>query len=171
MNAPAIRIREAIASDISALSSLINKIFAEYDMEFVAEDEIPDLLDFEQYYQKGKPILLVADDQGKPIGCAALKFDGEGGVYFSRVYVDQSYRGQRIGFRLMHELLKRAQEFNPTSVYLWTDTSFKRAHRFYQRLGFTYTGHIRPLNDVNESYEYQYRLTRPLSNLLEELTA
>jgi N-acetylglutamate synthase-like GNAT family acetyltransferase len=164
-----ISIREATAEDIPQLQALIAEVFEEYDMEFIAEDEIPDLLNFESYYKGQSPILLVAIDQDQPVGCAALKLDDDHGIYFSRVYVDQTYRGQRIGFRLMHELLKRAASIEHQSVYLWTDTRFDRAHRFYQRLGFSYTGHIRPLHDINDSFEYHYRLNRPLQELLNEL--
>ncbi|MGM0587309.1 MAG: GNAT family N-acetyltransferase [Bacteroidota bacterium] len=164
-------LREAKPDDIPPLTELIHQIFVEYDMEFIAEDEIPDLLDFKSYYQKGEPVLVVAEIGQQLVGCAALKFDDQGGAYFSRVYVDQSYRGQRIGFRLMLDLLKRAQAYEPADVYLWTDTRFERAHRFYQRLGFSYTGHIRPLHDINESFEYHYRLEIPLDTLIQNLTS
>jgi N-acetylglutamate synthase-like GNAT family acetyltransferase len=163
------KIREASSDDIPALQELIADIFEEYEMDFIAEDEIPDLLNFDSYYQHQKPILLVAERDNKPMGCAALKFDDAGGVYFSRVYVKQSERGQGIGFALMVDLLEYASQHNPTSVYLWTDTRFERAHRFYQHLGFIYTGHIRPLHDVNESFEYHYRLDSSLQELLNKL--
>lgn len=152
------KIRNAKASDNRALTELIAGIFDEYDWVFDAEDEIPDIVHFEQFYQNASdlPILKVATTlEGKVVACAGLKPDNRG-AYLSRIYVTKSHRRQGLARYLIDDLLKLALENEIKYVHLWTDTLFKEAHKLYERLEFIYTGHIRPLNDANGCYEYHY---------------
>lgn len=152
------RFRDATAEDAPKLVRLIEKVFSEYDMVFDADFEVPDLLHFDRYYGKnsGLPVLKVATTlEDKPVACAALKPDNRG-AYFSRVYVSKTHRRNGLAKELIMQLLEVAMLNDIHYVHLWTDTQFKDAHRFYERLDFTYTGHVRPLNDPNNCYEYHY---------------
>lgn len=149
-----LQIREATAADIPRLLDLIEEVFTEYNMQFVAEDEVQDFLNFDSFYPaKGR--LFVAALDGKVIGCAAIKYDRHG-AYFSRVYVQQAFRGRHVGKALTERLFSVAEEESIDFLHLWSDTRFRRAHRFYEKFGFDYSGRVRPLMDVNESYEYHY---------------
>lgn len=151
--------RDARASDAPLLVKMIERIFEEYDFVFDAEFEVPDLLDFESYYRKSPhelPKLRVATTlEGIPVACAALKKD-ERGAYFSRVYVSKTHRRNGLAKELIMSLIGIALENDIHYLHLWTDTQFTKAHKFYESLDFHYTGHVRPLNDPNNCYEYHY---------------
>lgn len=152
------KIRNAKSTDSDAITKLIAGVFDEYDWVFDAEEEIPDIVHFDQFYPKDSllPQLKVAttlDD--KVVACAGLKPDNRG-VYLSRIYVTKSHRRQGLARYLIDELLETANAQQIHYVHLWTDTLFTDAHLLYERLEFVYTGHIRPLNDANGCYEYHY---------------
>jgi len=152
------KIRDATANDSKLLIALISDIFDEYDWVFDAEDEIPDIVYFAQFYQNESalPKLKVATTlDGKVVACAGLKLDNRG-VYLSRIYVTKSHRRQGLAKYLINDLLELANEQEIRYVHLWTDTLFTDAHKLYERLDFIYTGHIRPLHDANGCYEYHY---------------
>jgi putative acetyltransferase len=152
------KIREAKSSDSKALIELIAQVFDEYDWVFDAEEEIPDIVHYDQFYENDSvlPVLKVAttmDD--KVVACAGLKPDNRG-VYLSRIYVAKSHRRQGLAQNLINDLMDSANAQDIHYVHLWTDTLFHDAHKLYERLEFVYTGHVRPLNDANGCYEYHY---------------
>jgi len=152
----AIKIREATDDDINELISLIDNIFDEYDMEFIPEDELPDFVDFKNHYNSQHELLVAEHKEtGLLAGCTALKFE-EKAPRLSRVYVRKKDRGKGIGKMLVREAEKRARKRGSKVIHLWTDTRFERAHTFYKNLGYTYTGRVKPLNDINNSYEYHF---------------
>jgi len=152
-----IKIREAKPEDIEDLIKLIEIIFREYDMQFVVEEELPDFLHFKDHYD-GKNTLLVAEhDQSEILaGCTALKIEKQL-PRLSRVYVRKKDRGKGVGRRLVQTAEELAASKKFEWIHLWTDTRFKRAHKFYRDLDYTYTGRVKPLGDVNDSYEYHFK--------------
>ena len=138
---------------------MIERIFEEYDFIFDEEVEVPDLLDFENYYKGSHwelPVMRVATTrEGIPVACAALKKDDRG-AYFSRVYVSKTHRRNGLAKEMIMSLIEIALQNDIHYVHLWTDTQFTKAHDFYEALDFTYTGHVRPLNDPNNCFEYHY---------------
>lgn len=86
--------------------------------------------------------LLVAKHEGKVIGFAgygayrddALPDTGE--VY--ALYVLREHHGQRAGFDLMNEAMRRLQQY--PRVALWVLKGNGRAIRFYERYGFRFDG-------------------------------
>lgn len=152
----AITIRKATDDDIDELITLIEKIFTEYDMEFVLEDELPDFVDFNNHYHSEHELLVAEHKEtGLLAGCTALKME-DGILRLSRVYVRRKDRGRGIGKMLVREAEQRARKRGSTMIHLWTDTRFERAHTFYKKLGYKYTGRVKPLNDINNSYEYHF---------------
>jgi len=150
-------IREAENDDIEELIGLIEDIFTEYNMKFDVDEELPDFLNFEQHY-KGQHKLFVAEhsENGILAGCTALKIE-EDLPRLSRVYVRKKDRGKGVGKKMVRRAVEYAQSLNYPWIHLWTDTRFKRAHRFYRDLGYEYTGQVKPLGDINDSYEYHFR--------------
>jgi GNAT superfamily N-acetyltransferase len=152
-------IREARSEDIPILVQLIEGVFFEYDWVFDANIELPDLMDFEHYYntEEGLPKLLVTclKDGDEPVACAAIKPDNRG-AYLSRVYVSRSHRRQGIARAMISKLVEEALDQDIHYVHLWTDTQFEDAHKLYEHLEFVFTGHARSLNDPNNCFEYHY---------------
>ncbi len=156
MNEPYI-IRPARKEDIDRLTEIIRDTIHSYGYIFELEFELPDFLDYDNYYGKAKGELYVLEDRGVVAGCGALKLDGEI-PYLSRIYVDEKYRGLGYGKAIVQYLMKRNVELGNNLLELWTDTLFRTAHKMYEKLGFHYTGRVRPLGDINNCFEYHYTM-------------
>ena len=150
-------IRPARKEDIDRLIEIIRDTIHSYGYIFELEFELPDFLDYDNYYGKAKGELYVLEDRGLVAGCGALKLDGTI-PYLSRIYVDEKYRGLGYGKAIVLYLMKRNLEIGNNSLELWTDTLFRTAHMMYEKLGFHYTGRVRPLGDINNCFEYHYTL-------------
>jgi putative acetyltransferase len=150
-------IRPARKDDIGRLIEIIRETIQSYGYIFELEFELPDFLDYDNYYGKSKGELYVIEDAGVVAGCGALKLDGAI-PYLSRIYVDQMYRGRGYGKAIVQYLMARNKDLGNDSLELWTDTLFRTAHNMYERLGFRFTGRVRPLGDINNCFEYHYTL-------------
>jgi len=84
-------------------------------------------------------ILLVARDEGKPVGMLSLVvFRIPTGVrgWIEDVVVNQETRGKGIGEALTRAALDRAKELGVKTVDLTSRPSREAANRLYQRVGF-----------------------------------
>ncbi len=96
--------------------------------------------------------LLVAELKGEVVGYAVFwaVFDqGELG----NVAVDDEYRGQGIGGKLIEAVLERAQERGVREIFLEVRKSNVRAQELYYTFGFTQVGrrknyYLEPLEDA-----------------------
>lgn len=104
------------------------------------------------------PLLFVVRRVSSPsddiVGCIALKFNAEG-PYLSRVYLRVGVRGLGLGRWMSEQMLHIARRQGFGSIHLWTDTRFEDAHRMYRKLGFDFTGDIRSLHDINQTFEWK----------------
>lgn len=80
--------------------------------------------------------LWLAWDQDQVVGCIALRpLDSERGE-IKRLYVQPSFRGQKLADRLLDALEHGAAELGYRSLYLDTKDDLVSAIRFYQRRGY-----------------------------------
>jgi putative acetyltransferase len=148
-------IRPAKATDIPRLIEIIQTTIESYDYIFELEVELPDFLDFDAFYRPGNAELYVIETDAGIIGCGALKLDKEL-PYLSRIYVCANHRGKGWGKLIVQFLMQRNQQLGYKAVELWSDTKFRTAHAMYEKLGFRFTGRVRPLWDINHCFEYHY---------------
>lgn len=148
-------IRPATKDDIPRLIDIIHETIESYGYIFELEFELPDFLDYDGFYGAGKGELYVIEDGGQIVGCGALKLNGEI-PYLSRIYVDERFRGKGYGKAVVLRLMHRNVELGNSELELWSDTLFRTAHKLYERLGYRFTGRVRPLGDVNNCFEYHY---------------
>jgi putative acetyltransferase len=81
--------------------------------------------------------LLLATYAGGLAGCVALHGLERNIAEMKRLYVRPQFRGKRIGFALVHQLLAEAREIGYRSVRLDTvEPVMKDAVKMYRRLGF-----------------------------------
>ncbi len=83
--------------------------------------------------------LIVARDGSRTIGMATLymmKKLGKHGGYVEDVVVDEAYRGQGLGEKLMRELMAEAKKAGLTYLYLTSRPSRIAAHKLYENVGF-----------------------------------
>lgn len=123
------------------------EIFQEYTDMLVAEDpEIQKYLSIQNYEQEiadlkwkyGLPEgrLYLADIEGKPVGCVALRKLNETQCELKRLYVRPAFRGKQVGEQLMDRIIQDAKEIGYTEILLDTLPFLKSAIRLYQRKGF-----------------------------------
>jgi len=80
--------------------------------------------------------VLVADDQGKIVGCVALHDRGQGICEMQQMFVDVAYRGQGIGRALATALIDEARRAGYGQMRLSTGVNQVTAQQLYRSLGF-----------------------------------
>lgn len=81
-------------------------------------------------------VLLVATLHGEPIGCGALKFDGDAPAEVKRMWVAPSVRGLGLGRRLLGELEAHAAGRGVRTLRLETNRSLAEAVGLYRAAGY-----------------------------------
>lgn len=137
-----IQIRKAIESDSERLWPLMKSlaIFERYIDSFAITPEIVR----EKGFQKNPPdfYCMVADDveEQKIAGMLVYYFipytaQNRPAIYLKELYVEEGYRSQGVGQRLMHALKEEARRNNCSQVK-WTVAPWNEAgKRFYENLG------------------------------------
>ena len=95
---------------------------------------------------------------GTIAACICATPDDEGAVELHKFYVAAGLRGTGLARQLLALVLDVAVATGAASVFLWSDTRFVRAHRFYEKAGFVRQPEQRLLHDISDTEEYHYRL-------------
>ncbi len=80
--------------------------------------------------------LLVACEDGKAIGCGALRPAGEATAEMKRLYVEPRGRGKRVGEKLAAAIIAAAREIGYRRLCLDTLPEMGVAQKLYRKLGF-----------------------------------
>src|SRR5262249_41701160 len=81
-------------------------------------------------------LLLVARLRGEPIGCGALKLQGDVPFYIKRMWVSREARGPGRGGRLLAELEDQARRGGAEVVSLETNKTLTEAASLYRSAGY-----------------------------------
>lgn len=140
---PQIAIREAnSAEDISAARRLMRE-YGEFLVNNPSGAASICLTGYEQELQqlpRGYAIILLAEVDGAPAGCVALReIDRpERACEMKRLWVGDGFRGLRLGRRLIEDALAWAEREGYESMYLDTvPAAMPEANRLYASMGFT----------------------------------
>ena len=126
-------VRDAQPSDISAVHRLIGQLAD-------APDEAAFRARFERALATDDHRIIVAEVEGKVVGILhmferpALEKPCEAVV--QALVVDSEARSSGVGEALMHEAEAWAQQRKLPSVSLYSRVDRKRAHAFYERIGY-----------------------------------
>ena len=87
--------------------------------------------------------VLIAEQDGAFAGlCLTFPsfstWRGQPGIYVQDLYVEEAFRGQRIGEKLLRAVARRAKLKGAGYLRLSVDTANKTAEAFYERLGITH---------------------------------
>jgi GNAT superfamily N-acetyltransferase len=118
-----------------------------------------DLSDIQKNYLDNGGVFLVTEISGRMVGTGAIKRFNEGHLFSAdgllhsndeslrtgegvcevrRIALLPECRGQKLGYALMLDLIRRAHEMSYTKMVLWTNPiKLHRAVAFYYQLGFT----------------------------------
>jgi ribosomal protein S18 acetylase RimI-like enzyme len=83
--------------------------------------------------------LFVARDDERIVGMGALYFIrkiGKCNAYIEDVIVDEAYRGQGLGEKLVRALIETAKQKGVRSITLTSRSERVAAHKLYEKLGF-----------------------------------
>jgi putative acetyltransferase len=89
--------------------------------------------------------LLLARDDGRALGCVALRQLGEASCEMKRMYVDDAGRGRGVGRALGEAVAQRGKDLGYASMYLDTSVEQHEAIGLYRSLGFE---EVAPYHDV-----------------------
>jgi len=96
-----------------------------------------DLDDIQKSYFEDTGVFLVTVASGQIIGTGAFHRYTEGMCELRRIAPLPQYQGQRLGFAMMMELMRRARAMGYRKMVLWTNrVKLTRAVDFYHQLGF-----------------------------------
>jgi putative acetyltransferase len=87
-------------------------------------------------YSPPSGALLLAENEGKPVGCVAIKKISEEVCEIKRLYVRPESRGKGIGKLLTESIIEKARNIGYTKVRLDTLPSMKEAISMYLGMGF-----------------------------------
>lgn len=91
----------------------------------------------DKYIIKTGGYIFMAQFEQQIIGTVALKFV-ESGVYeFTKMAVDENFRGQKAGLKLSLSAIEKAREQRAQKIILYSNTVLNTAIQLYKRLGFT----------------------------------
>lgn len=133
-------IRKAKETDSEKIWALMEQlaVFEKYIDSFAITSEIVK----ESGFRKNPPdfYCIVAEDNYKIAGMLVYYFlpytaQNRPAIYMKELYVDENYRGQKIGEQLMNALKVEAEENNCSQIK-WTVAPWNKAgQKFYERLG------------------------------------
>ena len=99
--------------------------------------ELKDLDDIQKNYFENGGIFLVMENEVAIIGTGAIRQLEDKTCELKRLWLSTEYHGQKLGYRMLQELLSFAREKGYEKMRLETDPVYqKRAVQFYKRLGF-----------------------------------
>lgn len=113
---------------IGYLDAELCRIYNTKQEDYEAYNKITDL-----------PTVVVAYEDGAPVGCGCFKIFNENTIELKRIYVLDSQRGKGIASSIVKELETWAAELDYRSAVLETGKGQPEAIGLYQKLGYTIT--------------------------------
>jgi putative acetyltransferase len=160
MSALPISIRPVEDRDGAPVAALIAACFAEYEGCLYEPSEFPELAAPASWYAPKGTLMWVAVQGGPIVGCICAT-PASDAMELHKFYVAQHLRGSGLALRLTDLFFDAGRAAGAARAFLWTDTRFTRAHRFYEKLGFVRGAATRQLHDVSDTTEFFYEMALP----------
>ncbi len=137
------RIRQAVKNDLAQLKSLFwenQRYTQKFDKEVVVNEQTEKEIerDVEKVFKEPNNQIFVAEENKKIIGFIIANFSP--GVirsgWINEIFVTESFRKRRIGFKLMAKGLDWLKQKEAKKAELMTYKVNQKALSFYQKLGF-----------------------------------
>jgi GNAT superfamily N-acetyltransferase len=81
--------------------------------------------------------IFMASYENEIAGTVALKFVSPGIYEFTKMAVDEKFRGKKIGKALAEAAIAKAKELNADKIILYSNTMLETAIALYRKIGFT----------------------------------
>lgn len=89
----------------------------------------------EHIIRHGGTILMACSDK-EIAGTVALKYVSPGVYEFTKMAVDEKFRGQKIGLALAEAAIEKAKELGAHTIILYSNTVLEAAITLYRKIGF-----------------------------------
>jgi ribosomal protein S18 acetylase RimI-like enzyme len=90
----------------------------------------------EEYILNKGGFIWMARYNNEIVGTVALKFVEDGVYEFSKMAVDEKFRGKKIGRALAETAIKHAKALHAKRIILYSQTGLRAAIELYKKLGF-----------------------------------
>jgi ribosomal protein S18 acetylase RimI-like enzyme len=81
-------------------------------------------------------MILMAQVDKQIAGTVALKYSAPGVFEFTKMAVDEKYRGQKVGQLLAEAVISKVKQMGGHTIILYSNTVLEPAIRLYRKLGF-----------------------------------
>ena len=114
----------------------------------------------EQMAEPATTVFVARDDDGKAVGCGALKMHNDGVGELKRMFTLPEVRGKRVGSALVDAIVALAATRGVSRLVLETGTGpgFDGAWRLYENSGFARCGVVLDYPDSEYSAFFEKRL-------------
>ncbi len=119
----------------------LGRYYAELDARFPGGFEVARSCDPDAGAMiRPRGVFLIAMSDGLPVGCVALKGEGDRTAEIKRLWVDRGARGLGLARRLMASAEDAARALAIHTLRLDTNSALPEAERFYRTAGWTQIG-------------------------------
>lgn len=132
-----IELKEALTPQAFSAGALLFQQYANtlpIDLSF--QGFATELQTIDQQYCRSTGALLLAYHQHNAVGCVALRALDQETAELKRLFVQPDYQGQRIGQRLLAQVIDTAQTLQYKRIQLDTLSTMESALKLYRRFGF-----------------------------------
>jgi len=151
--AEAFSLRNAQRGDEAEIQDLVQRVLAEFGLEFELDGQDRDLVDISASYDDSGGCFRVIVESGRIVGCAGLcHLDNEAGE-LRKMYLLPESRGRGWGRMLLGSLLDEAKRRGMTRVTLESHSSLVAALTLYESVGFKAIRHDHPTPRVDVAME------------------
>lgn len=138
-----IAIRQAVPDDIENIHRALLGIAEAVGETDMVQSTPEDLRRF-GFGERPAFYALIAENESKFVGmCLYFRifssWMGRPGVYVQDLFVDEQFRGLKIGERLLREVARRSRTEDGVYLRLSVDTENRVAQSFYERLGIKWS--------------------------------
>jgi GNAT superfamily N-acetyltransferase len=129
-------VRSAGDADLEAIRGLLREYVAWLGVDLSFQGFEEELAELPGEYAPPAGRLLVAESDGEPAGCVALRRIDAEICEMKRLYVAERFRGSGLGRRLAEAIVEEARGMGYRRMRLDTLPQMGSAHRLYESMGF-----------------------------------
>jgi len=133
---------ENVTPSIFEYNSVHQPWFEKFNRDWIEKYFWMEPIDFEvlrnpeEHIMKKGGTILMASIENEIAGTVALKFVMPGVYEFTKMAVDEKFRGRKIGKALAEAAIGKARELGAEKIILYSNTILGPAIELYRKLGF-----------------------------------
>jgi len=131
-----VKIEKVTAEDIETVRSLFLEYASSLNFDLCFQNFSEELKNLPGDYSPPSGSLLLANYEGEPAGCIALRRIDDRTCEMKRLYVKDIFRGKNIGKLLVDKIILEAKIIGYDKMRLDTTSTMRSAQKLYRSAGF-----------------------------------